>query len=251
MKFLKNMMVAGALSLAMLSSVQATTINVGGVLFDPDAVNDFSSFSIAIQQNIDPVTGVVSGWGIISTVNSTGASTFCPGCELTFQFGGYTPVVSGALPTTSGEQIGYAGGWVNFYVDTTPEITNSADVTTLNSGNTGDGVLWLSAEGHDFLGTTFTGTVQGFGIEITGLTGIGLLDVTGGLAAPYFDTDTKTDGADFSFVSGFTQLNPDNNPLDASGTANLNGNSIPEPASLALLGAGLLGLGALRKRKAS
>lgn len=251
MSFFKNTIAAGALALAALAPAHASTINVGGVLWNPDAANDFSSFSIAIQQNIDPITGVVSGWGTISTMNSTGQSTFCPGCELTFQFGGFAPVVSGALPITPGTVIGYTGGFVNFYVDSTPEITNPADVSSLNFANTGDGDLWLALTGHEYSGTTLTGTVLGVGTDVTALFGGGLLDVVGGLAAGNFDTNLELDGGDISFSNSFTQFNPDNNTLNASGTGNLVGHSIPEPASLALLGAGLLGLAALRKRKSA
>lgn len=248
MKFIKKAVVGAALALG-LSAAQASPINVGGVTWDPDAATDFSSFSIAIRQFIDPVTGIASGFGFISTMNSTGQATFCPGCEVTFQFGGFTPVSAGALPTTAGTGIGYAGGFVNVYVDHSAEITNPSDPYSLTSANTGDGALWLALAGHTLLGTTLNGTVQGFGPFITGLTGLGLLDVVGGLAAGNFDTNTQTDGADFTFSNSFTLLTTPNNALDSAGTGNFFGNSIPEPGSLALAGLGLLGMGALRRRR--
>ena len=241
-------------------SAFAAPQTVGGVTWDPDSVLDFSSFSIAIRQQIDPATGVVSGFGIISTMNGTAQTTFCPGCELTFTFGGFTPVGSNPIPSTTNTTVNYTGGFVNVYVDSTPEITNPADPTTLTAANTSDGNLWLALAGHAINGITFTGTVATNGLPapnttVTGLSGLGVLDVlsgaAGGLAGQYFNTNTRQDGADFSFSNSFTLFLPQNNILNAAGTGNFFSDSIavPEPATLALVGVALLGLGAARRRQ--
>jgi len=245
-KALMALSVAAACAVPGMAS--ASPITVGGVTWDPDSIVDFSSFSLGIRQVINSTTGAVSGYGVISTMNLTPASSFVPGGELTFQFGGFTPVTFGALPNVPGQIIGYTGGWVKVYVGNSIQV-NQADFTTLNAANTGDGVLWLELAGHA-LGAnniTFTGTVAGMGSDVSQLTGIGLLDVVGGAAAANFDTNTRQDGADFTFSNSFTTFLA--GLLDAGGTGNFKSDSIPEPASLGLVGLAMLGLGAIRRKK--
>jgi len=244
-KALMALSVAAACAVPGMAS--ASPITVGGVTWDPDSIVDFSSFSLGIRQVIKS-NGEVTGYGVISTMNLNPASSFIPGGELTFQFGGFTPVISGALPTVSGQIIGYSGGWVKVYAGSSVQV-NQSDFTTLNAANTGDGVLWLDLAGHA-LGNnniTFTGTVAGFGSDVSQLTGIGLLDVVGGAAAANFNTNTRQDGADFTFSNSFTTFL--NGLLDAGGTGNFKSDSIPEPASLGLVGLAMLGLGAIRRKK--
>ena len=245
MKLLKKVL-AGVAVAAAMASAQASVINVAGVNWDPDSLFDFSGTSATAVQNINAGTGELTGYGTVTFLNNTIQSTFCPSCELTIQFGGYTPISAGAVPgAIPGSQIQYTGGWVKMFVDSSQ---NTAGGTNLTATNTGDGVLWADFVSH-YIGSNLT-TLVGTSYFPALLQGGGLLDVVGGAAFGNLDTNTKTDGADMQFSSTFTRF-PTNSPLNATGSATFDGNSIPEPESLALVGLGLLGLAAARRRKAA
>jgi hypothetical protein len=249
MKFIKKMIAGAAIAAAGFGSAQAVT--VAGVTWNTASALDFSAASVAIHQFIDADTGVVSGFGTINTIN--GSSGFCAGCELTFQFGGFTPI-SGLLPSPAGGTILYKNGFVNVYVDNTPEAFNS-DALSMTAASTGDGDLWLALAGHNslFNGSSFNGTVNlDASTNLASLAGGGLLDVTGGLAQALLDTNQKNEGSDFTFSTSFTSFLVPGSLLDSVGTGNFNSRTatqVPEPASIALLGLGLAALGLTRRRK--
>jgi hypothetical protein len=251
MKLFNKALAGVAVAAALASSAYASPVTVGGVTWDPDDGIDFSAASVAIHQQIDASTGVVSGFGTVNTINGVGG--FCAGCELTFQFGGYTPNAPGFLPSIGGAAINYSNGWVKVYVDSTPETALNANANTMTAASTGDGLLWLDLVGHSTGGKTFTGQVNlnSFDSSLESLTGGGLLDAVGGLAYGNFNTNSKSDGSDLSFSNSFTTFLPEGNLLDSLGTGNFKGNTIPEPETLALVGLGLLGLAAARRRKSA
>lgn len=247
----KKAIVGAAFSVSSLAAF-AAPITVGGVTWDPDDLSDFSGISSNVRQFIDGGTGEVSGYGYVTALNNS--ASFCGGCELTFQFGGFLPVGGVILPTAD-TTVFYSGGFLNLYVDFTPDAPafGGAGLTAANTGDEGGAnALWLSLAGHEVGGISFSGTADLF---FNTLTGSGLFDVIGGLAAANINTDTiqTLDGtfADLSFTSSFTS-GPNGPPTasEAFGTGNFFGNSIPEPATLGVFGLGLLGLSfAGRKRR--
>ncbi|WP_448547370.1 PEP-CTERM sorting domain-containing protein [Thalassotalea fusca] len=234
---IKKGLLAGVASLALSASAHASFINIGGVVWDPDSVNAFPAaqdfFSSGnLFENVAKNPGdIVNGFGIFDQMNSdvNNVAEFCPGCELTYTF-------SMELVSFVGNVFTFKDLQIDIFVDHTPDYVATA-------GSSSDGNLWLSLVAAGNL--TGLGTDLGTGSD-TG-TGSALLNVDGGLAAGNFDTNGEKDGTDMVLSSSFQ---PSGTPDVLKGGFELTGNSIPEPASIALLGLGLLGFARSRKKGA-
>lgn len=258
---MKSSIKAVAVAAALIAgNAMASPINRGGVIWDPVSFFDFSSTDTMIETIVNSVGSEVHGYAKITTLNGTGEATFCPGCELTYVFSGYIlSDIDGATGAFT-----FSGGHIDVFVDHTPNFDATKQSTAA------DGTLFLSLDGHSHVdgATGKVGTLHSdptpASVGVAG-DGRGFLDAVGGLAVANFDTNTfaviddlaGTPGfADFLFTSSFqlirggTFVSDDGLTYGLFGSNDLSGDSIPEPTSIALLGIGLAGLGAYRRRKA-
>lgn len=249
------------------TSASAATITVDGITLESGST--FSTGNI-FENRVSAVGDILSGYGEILEVYGPSGRTWLigqGGYHLTYVFTGY--VVS----SFANSHIDFTGGEIRFYVQnesdpgytaltpTTPSGGNVAVEIAKDFVEAGDGKLWLSTIGNTFLDNisglpvTLHGEGIGFTPSATILAGAGtgLLDITGGSAAPYFQKDTIADShgapADLQFGSSFSNLSPQFNQ-ELSGSADLRGIAIfqiPEPSPLLLIGAGFLVLGLSRR----
>lgn len=232
----------------------ATPVNVGGVMINPDSPLNLSIHALQLREtSVANVGDVLTGYGVIGSINGTDEATFCPGCDLNFTFQ-YT--LSHFDNSGHPKQAVFKDGTLNFYVD------DSQSFNVTDPSTAGMGTLWLSLDGHTAPHTGFTAvgqlysTISGTLADPTsGSTGVGLLDVTGGPAASFVNTNLIPDGvggfADLSLNSSFlTQsagiCSDDGTCYPIEGTGEILSKqavAVPEPGELGLLGLGLAVLG--------
>ena len=232
-KLASNLLVAATLSLVVGS---AHAVTVAGVTWDENSLFDFGAQSIQFGTVALNAGDMLQGYGRFTALNAD--SGFCAGCELTYVFSGYT--LNTSITSSPNTPFYLSGGSVRVYVDT------SKDFNAANPASAANGLLWLDlvgadplAQGHTLLGSTTIPNSRG----IAGY-GAGYMDVVGGLAQSYLDTNGEIGGSDFLFTTSFQPLKK---PVVQGGVAythfggaEISGvTAVPEAETYAMMIAGL------------
>jgi hypothetical protein len=259
---------AGALMIGMGVGA-ANALSIDGIEFESGAIFKTSS----IYENVVAGQGsILTGIGRVNTIENGLATIYWSngnnGRELTFEFGGYLVEKVTLINAGTQAEIQFSGGFVNLYSDSTPDFSvtdgggQAGDIANATNGN-----AWLNLVGATTgtacdaaclsgAGTIITleSTIDIIGGDLASVfsgTGAGFLDVDllgAGLANVNFDTDNQPSGQDLLLASDFAGSQPGNNfPL--TGTADLRGVAIPEPAGLALFGLALIGMATIRRKR--
>ncbi|CAH9019565.1 hypothetical protein [Candidatus Nitrosacidococcus sp. I8] len=211
-----------SLSLLPLGFASAFLINVSGKTLNiPDG--EFSLPDISFYSYDHPVnSGDTFSGNSSQTIPSS--SPLCDGCFLNFSFDFNNYVLS---PDSNINDDFFSGGTFNIYIsiDGDPEQ------------------LFLSGEGH-VDDDNYTLEVENIAAQGPS-SGVGYLDITGGIAENYFDTNHFLDGSDIKFdlnnvESGTNILTGD---VTFTAFAANSSPSIPEPNSLSLMGLSLFIIG--------
>ena len=264
----KKIIASAIAALGLAASGSASAIVVGGVDFGVLGADPFNSHldtTTVAETFINGNNQQLFGYGMVNTVNGN-LNYGVGGSRLYFVFDQY---ISNDYSFT---QVDFSAGEIRiFLLPTTFNLLNQSSVANIALINAG--TPWATLQGHGMNGTTDTLASNG---QLTGasisFTGSGLADVVGGQAdvVAFLDANTISDNAGGFADIGLTTsgnnlvLNPFDNTAGCqtgnaavgqwciAGSADLRGNTVPEPGVLALIGLGLLGMGAsLRKRKSA
>jgi len=286
---LTNKLVAMAFAGAVAAPMSASAITIDGITFSEGSV--FERINLAEgKKGGGPITALgdeLVGIGKVTSIEDGLANETWSdgdnGRELTIYFEKFiaetisiTTSIDSNGNSTTDAIIGFSGGVIKIFSDAVEDFSFAGAQAAGIASATG-GSLFLELAGSPIGGVGPSGNpitllsssrCAGVGCNplLTsisgGLTGLGNLDVVGGSAAAYFDTNVFgcdasagapcPDDADKTFSSS-GQLNPlaPANGWAFRGTGEVQDFAvIPEPGTLALLGAGLVGIAA-RRRKAA
>ena len=257
---------AGFLSTTAAMAVPTATVD--GITVPTDSASGGAIFNVEVDHDtlIANVGDMLSGVGQVTLIQDAPSSitTYQPPCStvgcsgtfLTDVFSGLT--VRSITATGTGFDVYLTGGTLDWYVQNSLPDLNTGN-QALDTANATSGTLFLSMAPavFDSSGDTMHIFVPGNSLSnFSGnAQGDAFLNVTGGDAADIFNTNTFSTGfnnttADLEFVGNAHQVSGNDFPV--IGSDDLLANTVPEPASFAILGAGLFIVSwSLRRRRAS